>query len=84
MRDREHVTGNHLPFWGLRYPGGFRARAILTASYRAPRELAWIAGVLLLPLLVGEAVTGNPLSASNRAILTASSPYLFGANLPYC
>ena len=44
MRDREHVTGNHLPFWGLRYPGGFRARAILTAS----------------------------------------SPYLFGANLPYC
>ncbi|MGC1274814.1 MAG: cytochrome b N-terminal domain-containing protein [Planctomycetaceae bacterium] len=42
-------------------------RAILTASFRAPRELAWIAGVLLLPLLIGEAVTGNPLSASNKA-----------------
>ena len=44
------------------------AREILTASYRAPRELAWIAGVLLLPLLAGAAVTGNPLSASNKAI----------------
>ncbi|HEX6985506.1 MAG TPA: cytochrome b N-terminal domain-containing protein, partial [Planctomycetaceae bacterium] len=43
------------------------ARAVLTASFRAPRELAWIAGVLLLPLLVTEAVTGNPLSASNKA-----------------
>jgi len=44
------------------------ARAILTASYRAPRELAWIAGVLLLPMLAAAAVTGNPLSASNKAI----------------
>ena len=43
------------------------ARAILVASFRAPRELAWVAGVLLLPLLVGEAVTGNPLAASNKA-----------------
>lgn len=44
------------------------ARAILTASFRAPRELAWISGVLLLPLLATAAVTGNPLSASNKAI----------------
>lgn len=44
------------------------ARAILTASYRAPRELAWMAGVLLLPMLAAAAVTGNPLSASNKAI----------------
>jgi ubiquinol-cytochrome c reductase cytochrome b subunit len=44
------------------------ARLILTASYRAPRELAWIAGLLLLPVLAGEAVTGNPLSASNKAV----------------
>ncbi len=44
------------------------AREILTASYRAPRELSWIAGVLLLVLLVGAAVTGNPLSASNKAM----------------
>lgn len=44
------------------------ARSILAASFRAPRELAWISGLLLLPLLVVEAVTGNPLPASNRAI----------------
>ncbi len=44
------------------------AREILTASFRSPRELAWIAGVLLLPMLAAAAVTGNPLSASNRAI----------------
>lgn len=43
------------------------AREILAASFRAPRELAWISGLLLLPLLVGEAVTGNPLPASNKA-----------------
>ena len=44
------------------------ARTILTASFRAPRDLAWIAGVLLLPLLAAAAVTGNPLTASNKAV----------------
>lgn len=44
------------------------ARAILAASFRAPRDLAWIAAVLLLPLLATAAVTGNPLSASNDAV----------------
>ena len=43
------------------------ARTILQATFRAPRELAWISGVLLLPLLATQAVTGNPLSASNKA-----------------
>lgn len=44
------------------------AREILAATFRAPRELAWFSGLLLLPLLVAEAVTGNPLTASNKAI----------------
>ena len=44
------------------------ARLILTASFRAPRDLAWVSGVLLLPLLAAAAVTGNPLTASNKAV----------------
>lgn len=44
------------------------AREILAATFRAPRELAWLSGLLLLPLLVAEAVTGNPLPASNKAV----------------
>ena len=44
------------------------ARTIWTASYQAPRDLAWIVGVLLLPFLAAAAVTGNPLSASNKAV----------------
>lgn len=44
------------------------AREILAATFRAPRELAWLSGLLLLPLLVAEAITGNPLPASNKAV----------------
>jgi ubiquinol-cytochrome c reductase cytochrome b subunit len=44
------------------------AREILSATFRAPRELAWLSGLLLLPLLVAEAITGNPLPASNKAV----------------
>ncbi len=43
------------------------ARLMLAASFRSPRELAWVSGVLLFPLLVVAAVTGNPLSGSQKA-----------------
>ena len=43
-------------------------RLLLAASFRAPRELAWVSGVLIVPLLAAAAVTGNPLSASQKAI----------------
>ena len=42
-------------------------RLMLSAAFRAPRELAWVSGVLLFPLLVVAAVTGNPLSGSQKA-----------------
>ena len=43
------------------------ARLMLTAAFRSPKELAWVSGVLLFPLLVGAAVTGNPLTGSQKA-----------------
>jgi ubiquinol-cytochrome c reductase cytochrome b subunit len=41
-------------------------RLLLAASYRPPRELLWAAAVLLLPLLMTWAVTGNPLPATQK------------------
>lgn len=43
-------------------------RVLLSAAFRAPRELIWITGLLLMPLFLVWAVTGNPLSASQKAI----------------
>ena len=42
-------------------------RLMLSAAFRSPRELAWVSGVLIFPLLVTAAVTGNPLSGSQKA-----------------
>ena len=42
-------------------------RLMLAAAFRSPRELAWVSGVLLVPLLTGLAVTGNPLTGSQKA-----------------
>ena len=43
-------------------------RVLLTGAYRAPRELVWITGLLLIPLILVWTVTGNPLSASQKGI----------------
>lgn len=43
-------------------------RVLLTGAYRAPRELVWITGLLLFPLVIVWTVTGNPLSASQKGI----------------
>jgi len=43
-------------------------RVLLTAAFRAPRELIWITGLLLLPLMVVWAITGNPLSGSQKGV----------------
>ncbi|QDT36396.1 cytochrome b N-terminal domain-containing protein [Stratiformator vulcanicus] len=43
-------------------------RLILTAAYRSPREIGWIAFLLLIPIVATAAVTGNPLSASGKAV----------------
>ena len=43
-------------------------RVLCTAAYRAPRELVWITGLLLFPLMIVWTVTGNPLSVSQKGI----------------
>lgn len=43
-------------------------RVLFTAAFRAPRELVWITGLILLPLVVVLAVTGNPLGASQKGL----------------
>ncbi|MEX0586910.1 MAG: cytochrome b N-terminal domain-containing protein, partial [Pirellulales bacterium] len=43
-------------------------RVLLAAGFRAPRELIWITGLFLMPLLIVWAVTGNPLSASQKGM----------------
>ena len=44
-------------------------RVLLSGAFRPPRELIWITGLLLMPLVVAFAVTGNPLSASQKGMI---------------
>ncbi|MHC4875150.1 MAG: cytochrome b N-terminal domain-containing protein [Planctomycetota bacterium] len=39
-------------------------RVLWTAAFRAPLELVWATGLLLMPLVVIWAITGNPLSGT--------------------
>lgn len=41
-------------------------RIVLAGDFRSPRELVWVTGVLFVPLLMVWAVTGNPLSATQK------------------
>lgn len=44
------------------------ARVLLTAAFRKPRELVWITGLLMIPLVIVWTVTGNPLSGSQKGL----------------
>ncbi len=39
-------------------------RVVLQGAYRAPRELIWASGLILLPVVIVWTVTGNPLSGT--------------------
>ena len=43
-------------------------RVLFRAAFQAPRELVWITGVLLIPLMLAWAITGNPLSGSQQGM----------------
>jgi ubiquinol-cytochrome c reductase cytochrome b subunit len=43
-------------------------RVLLSGAFRAPRELVWITGLLLIPLVLVWALTGNPLPGSQRGM----------------
>ncbi len=62
---------------GLHYFGGqgliilfivHTIRVLLSAAYRPPREIVWVTGLLLIPLLTVWAVTGNPLSGTQKGL----------------
>ncbi len=44
-------------------------RVLIAAAFRPPRELIWITGLLLMPLIIGWAMTGNPLAASQKGMI---------------
>jgi len=41
-------------------------RVLAVAAFRAPHELIWVTGLLLLPLVVVWAITGNPLAGTQK------------------
>lgn len=44
-------------------------RVLIAAKFRAPRELIWVTGLLLIPLVIVWTVTGNPLSGSQKGLV---------------
>jgi ubiquinol-cytochrome c reductase cytochrome b subunit len=44
------------------------ARVLVSAAFRKPRELVWVTGLLMIPLVVVWTVTGNPLSGSQKGL----------------
>lgn len=59
-------------------------RVLVTAAFRPPRELIWVTGLLLLPLVIIWTVTGNPLSGGHKGLeqikiegsILGSTPFL--------
>lgn len=43
-------------------------RVLMSGAFRAPRELIWLTGLLLMPVIIAWAVTGNPLCASQKGM----------------
>ncbi|MFO1021567.1 MAG: cytochrome b N-terminal domain-containing protein [Planctomycetales bacterium] len=44
------------------------ARVTIAGAYRAPQELVWVTGLLLIPIVIVWTVTGNPLSGSQKGV----------------
>jgi len=45
------------------------SRVLIAAKFRMPRELIWVTGLLLIPLVVVWTVTGNPLTGSQKGLV---------------
>ena len=62
-------------------------RVLACQAFKAPRELIWITGLFLMPVVIAWAVTGNPLCASQKAVaqieveanIIGSTPLVGGA-----
>lgn len=64
------VRGLH--YWGAQALvilfAAHTVRILVSGAFRAPRELIWISGLLLIPLFAVWAVTGNPLDGSQKGL----------------
>ena len=43
-------------------------RVFAVGAFRAPRELIWMTGLLLMPLLIFWGITGNPLAGTQKGV----------------
>jgi ubiquinol-cytochrome c reductase cytochrome b subunit len=43
-------------------------RVLLSRAFQAPRELLWVTGLLMVPLLLVWAISGNPLSGGMKGV----------------
>lgn len=64
LRGLHHFTSHAL----IVLCGVHVVRVLLARAFRAPRELLWITGLLLVPLLLVWSISGNPLSAGLRGV----------------
>lgn len=57
-------------------------RVLLAAAFRKPYELVWASGLVLIPLIVLWAISGNPLSFSQKAVGQIEVEASITGNLP--
>lgn len=64
LRGIHHFTSHAL----IILAGIHIVRVMLVRAFRAPRELLWITGILMVPLLLVWSISGNPLTGGMRGM----------------
>ncbi len=64
LRGMHHFTSHAL----IILCGVHVVRVLLVRAFRAPRELLWITGLLLFPLMLVWAISGNPLTGGLKGV----------------
>jgi ubiquinol-cytochrome c reductase cytochrome b subunit len=80
LRGLHHYTSHAL----IILCGVHVVRVLLARAFQAPRELLWVSGLLMVPLLVAWAISGNPLSGGLKGVaqievegrIIGSTPYV--------
>lgn len=80
LRGLHHFTSHAL----IILCGVHVVRVLLARAFKAPRELLWISGMLMVPLMLVWAISGNPLSGGLKGVaqieveghIIGSTPYV--------
>lgn len=80
LRGLHHYTSHAL----IILCGVHVVRVLLARAFQAPRELLWVTGLLMVPLLLVWAISGNPLSGGMKGVaqieveghIIGSTPYI--------